>query len=71
MNKRFAGKILTDCTGTYPCCTGGTGVSDHIFDVNKDGSINSGDTGQMNKNNCLYKSGTGGCGAVCTGEPLG
>jgi hypothetical protein len=71
MNKRFAGKIASDCTGTYPACAAGTGVSDKMFDVNKDGSITSADTGQMNKNNCLYKSGTGGCGAPCAAEPNG
>jgi hypothetical protein len=60
MNKRFAGKIAN----TDP-------VSEKIFDVNKDGSFTSADTGQMNKNNCLFKSGTGGCGAVCSAVPLG
>ena len=59
MNSRAANKIAPNI------------VSDRIFDVNKDNKVNSLDTGMMNTNNCLYKSGTGGCGVVCNGVPNG
>jgi len=66
--KRFANKILSDCTGgVYPGAVPCSCVSDLIFDVNKDGTIDSSDISSMGKNSCLLKIGVGGC-PTCPAE---
>ena len=64
MNRRAAGKILSDCDGgTYPGPNPSSCVSDRVFDINKDGYIDSGDQGSMNKNTCQKKL-WGGCESI-------
>jgi hypothetical protein len=49
LNRRVAGIIASDP------------VSDSIFDVNKDGFIDSGDQGRMNRNTCTANPNQLGC----------
>ncbi|MCJ7491242.1 MAG: hypothetical protein MUP15_03685, partial [Dehalococcoidia bacterium] len=56
MNSRAAGKIPAD-----------DAVSERVFDVSKDGKVNSLDTGFMRQRNCLTTPNQLGC-PVCPAE---